>query len=163
MDCEYPRWVEFLCHDISVHVPHHVNSKIPWYNLRAANDSLKQNWGQYMTSCTFNWRMMKTIFTGEWGWGGCGVECFLSGCAARARCVTYKGIGVAKGDHGGRIQRAECWEAHRQRQCSACLQTILCTCVAHWCAPWCVAAAAVSPSLLTELHVPSDLYLHVCC
>jgi omega-6 fatty acid desaturase (delta-12 desaturase) len=40
-----------------------VNSKIPWYNLRAANESLKQNWGQYMTSCTFNWRMMKTIFT----------------------------------------------------------------------------------------------------
>jgi len=44
-------------------VPHHVNSKIPWYNLRAANESLKANWGQYMTSCTFNWRMMKTIFT----------------------------------------------------------------------------------------------------
>lgn len=64
MDCEYPRWVEFLCHDISVHVPHHVNSKIPWYNLRKANESLKQNWGEYMTSCTFNWRMMKTIFTG---------------------------------------------------------------------------------------------------
>lgn len=64
VDCEYPRWIEFLCHDISVHVPHHVNSKIPWYNLRAANESLKQNWGQYMTSCTFNWRMMKTIFTG---------------------------------------------------------------------------------------------------
>jgi hypothetical protein len=64
VDCEYPRWVEFLCHDISVHVPHHVSSKIPWYNLRKANDSLKQNWGEYMTSCTFNWRMMKTIFTG---------------------------------------------------------------------------------------------------
>nr|QWW89552.1 Delta12 fatty acid desaturase [Chromochloris zofingiensis] len=63
VDCEYPRWVEFLCHDISVHVPHHVSSKIPWYNLRAANESLKQNWGQYMTSCTFNWRMMKNIFT----------------------------------------------------------------------------------------------------
>lgn len=63
VDCEYPRWVEFLCHDISVHVPHHVNSKIPWYNLRAANESLKKNWGQYMTTCTFNWRMMKTIFT----------------------------------------------------------------------------------------------------
>jgi omega-6 fatty acid desaturase (delta-12 desaturase) len=63
VDCEYPRWVEFLCHDISVHVPHHVNSKIPWYNLRAANESLKANWGQYMTTCTFNWRMMKNIFT----------------------------------------------------------------------------------------------------
>lgn len=61
--CEYPRWVEFLCHDISVHVPHHVNSKIPWYNLRAAHDSLMTNWGQYMTTCTFNWRMMKNIFT----------------------------------------------------------------------------------------------------
>jgi len=35
----------FLCHDISVHVPHHVNSKIPWYNLRKANESLKANWG----------------------------------------------------------------------------------------------------------------------
>lgn len=22
-----------------------------------------QNWGEYMTECTFNWRMMKTIFT----------------------------------------------------------------------------------------------------
>jgi omega-6 fatty acid desaturase (delta-12 desaturase) len=63
VDCEYPRWVEFLCHDISVHVPHHVNSKIPWYNLRAANESLKANWGRYMTTCTFNWRMMKNIFT----------------------------------------------------------------------------------------------------
>ena len=31
VDCEYPRWVEFLCHDISVHVPHHVSSKIPWW------------------------------------------------------------------------------------------------------------------------------------
>ncbi|KIY93798.1 omega-6 fatty acid desaturase (delta-12desaturase) [Monoraphidium neglectum] len=30
VDCEYPGWVEFLCHDISVHVPHHVSSKIPW-------------------------------------------------------------------------------------------------------------------------------------
>ncbi|CAL8462214.1 g1745 [Coccomyxa elongata] len=61
--CDYPRWVEFLCHDINVHVPHHVNSKIPWYNLRAATDSLRQNWGQYMTEASWNWRMMKYIFT----------------------------------------------------------------------------------------------------
>ncbi len=40
------QWVEFLCFDINVHVPHHVMSKIPWYNLRAATDSLRQNWGQ---------------------------------------------------------------------------------------------------------------------
>ncbi|KAL6772039.1 FAD6 [Auxenochlorella protothecoides x Auxenochlorella symbiontica] len=61
--CDYPWLVEFLCHDISVHVPHHVNSKIPWYNLRAANESLRANWGQYMTEARFNWRMMKNIFT----------------------------------------------------------------------------------------------------
>lgn len=61
--CDFPRWVEILCHDISVHVPHHVNAKIPWYNLRAANDSLRKNWGEYMTECDFNWRMMKNIFT----------------------------------------------------------------------------------------------------
>lgn len=61
--CDYPWWVEFLCFDINVHVPHHVMSKIPWYNLRAATDSLRQNWGDYMTECTFNWRMLKYIFT----------------------------------------------------------------------------------------------------
>ena len=38
--------IEFLTHDISVHVPHHVSSKIPWYNLRLAHNSLQQNWGQ---------------------------------------------------------------------------------------------------------------------
>jgi omega-6 fatty acid desaturase (delta-12 desaturase) len=61
--CNFPRWVEFLTHDISVHVPHHVNSKIPWYNLRAATDSLRANWGEYMTEGDFNWRMVRTICT----------------------------------------------------------------------------------------------------
>lgn len=55
--------VEFLTHDISVHVPHHVSSKIPWYNLRKAHASLKENWGDYMCECDFNLRMLKNIFT----------------------------------------------------------------------------------------------------
>lgn len=38
--------MEFLTHDISWHVPHHVSSKIPWYNLRKATESLRKNWGQ---------------------------------------------------------------------------------------------------------------------
>ncbi len=58
-----PRRVDFLTHDISWHVPHHVSTKIPWYNLRKATSSLRENWGQYMTECTFNWRVMKNIFT----------------------------------------------------------------------------------------------------
>ena len=44
--CSFVRRVEVLCHDINVHVPHHISSKIPWYNLRAATDSLRENWGQ---------------------------------------------------------------------------------------------------------------------
>ncbi|GIL92555.1 hypothetical protein Vretimale_18971 [Volvox reticuliferus] len=61
--CDFPEWVEFLTHDISWHVPHHVSSKIPWYNLRKATNSLRQNWGEYMTECTFNWRVVKNICT----------------------------------------------------------------------------------------------------
>jgi len=61
--CDFPAWVEFLTHDISVHVPHHVSSKIPWYNLRKAHASLKENWGEYMCECDFNLRMLKNIFT----------------------------------------------------------------------------------------------------
>eukprot|EP00897_Mesotaenium_endlicherianum_P003038 jgi/Mesen1/2762/ME000170S01870 len=61
--CDYPKWVEVLCHDINVHVPHHVSQKIPSYHLRAATDSLRSNWGKYMSEATWNWRLMKTIFT----------------------------------------------------------------------------------------------------
>jgi len=38
-------------------------SRIPWYNLRPATESLRENWGENMTEGTFNWRMMKTLFT----------------------------------------------------------------------------------------------------
>lgn len=61
--CDFPKWVEFLCHDISVHVPHHVASNIPWYNLRKAYASLQENWGEYMTDTRFNPRMLKAIIT----------------------------------------------------------------------------------------------------
>jgi omega-6 fatty acid desaturase (delta-12 desaturase) len=61
--CDYPSWVEVLCHDISVHIPHHISQKIPSYNLRMAHDSLLQNWGKHLNTATFNWRLMKTIMT----------------------------------------------------------------------------------------------------
>ncbi|KAL3695200.1 hypothetical protein R1sor_009276 [Riccia sorocarpa] len=61
--CDYPTWVEVLCHDISVHIPHHVSQRIPSYNLRMAYDSIQQNWGKYVNKCTWNWRLMKTIMT----------------------------------------------------------------------------------------------------
>ncbi len=61
--CSYPRWVEILCHDINVHVPHHVSTGIPSYNLRAVHDSLKENWGEHIIEREFNWALMKSIAT----------------------------------------------------------------------------------------------------
>ncbi|MCL1466297.1 fatty acid desaturase [Argonema galeatum] len=59
--CDYPRWVEFLCHDINVHVPHHISTAIPSYNLRMAHRSLKENWGSYVRECRFSLSLMKEI------------------------------------------------------------------------------------------------------
>eukprot|EP00803_Ostreobium_quekettii_P004710 evm.model.scf_819.5 EVM.evm.TU.scf_819.5 scf_819:35289-38370(+) len=63
VNCEYPKWVETLTHDINIHIPHHLSSRIPFYNLRAATESLRQNWGQYMTECRFNWRIVRNFLT----------------------------------------------------------------------------------------------------
>eukprot|EP01018_Ginkgo_biloba_P010095 Gb_24358 [translate_table: standard] len=61
--CDYPHWIEILCHDINVHIPHHISQKIPSYNLRLAQDSLRKNWGMYLNEAKWNWRLMKTIMT----------------------------------------------------------------------------------------------------
>jgi len=59
--CKYPAWIDFLCHDISVHIPHHVSSAIPHYRLRLAYDSLKKNWGPYVHECEFGFELMWQI------------------------------------------------------------------------------------------------------
>ena len=61
--CDYPRWIEVLCHDISVHVPHHISTGIPSYNLRMAHQSLKDNWGERVRirEEKFTWRFMRGI------------------------------------------------------------------------------------------------------
>jgi len=59
--CDYPRWIEFLCHDINVHVPHHLSTAIPSYNLRLAHQSLRQNWGSSLRECRFSWSLLKQI------------------------------------------------------------------------------------------------------
>ena len=61
--CSYPRWIEVLCHDINVHVPHHVSTGIPSYNLRAVHANLKENWGEHIIERKFNWALMKSIAT----------------------------------------------------------------------------------------------------
>ncbi|WP_019499957.1 fatty acid desaturase [Pseudanabaena sp. PCC 6802] len=59
--CDYPAWVEWLCHDINVHIPHHISTAIPFYNLRKAHKSLQENWGEYLYTTKFSWELMKQI------------------------------------------------------------------------------------------------------
>lgn len=59
--CDYPRWVEFLCHDINVHIPHHLSTAIPSYNLRKAHHIIKEKWGEYVNESRFSWELMKEI------------------------------------------------------------------------------------------------------
>jgi omega-6 fatty acid desaturase (delta-12 desaturase) len=61
--CEYPKWIEFLCHHINVHVPHHVSTGIPQYNLRMAHNALKARWGKYMHEVTFGLPLIRDITT----------------------------------------------------------------------------------------------------
>ena len=59
--CEYPFWVEWLCHHINVHIPHHLSTAIPSYNLRVAHNSLKSTWGNQLHEYEFNWAFMRKI------------------------------------------------------------------------------------------------------
>jgi omega-6 fatty acid desaturase (delta-12 desaturase) len=61
--CDYPRWVEFLCHDINVHLPHHISTAIPSYNLRKATQILRDKWGDKvdLKDRKFSWALMKEI------------------------------------------------------------------------------------------------------
>jgi acyl-lipid omega-6 desaturase (Delta-12 desaturase) len=59
--CDYPRWIEILCHDISVHVPHHISTAIPSYRLRMAHESIKDNWGAHVRERRFDWTLIKEI------------------------------------------------------------------------------------------------------
>ena len=45
---KYPNIIDWLTHDISWHVPHHVCASIPHYNLRAAHESLKQRYPEHV-------------------------------------------------------------------------------------------------------------------
>jgi len=61
--CTYPKWIEFLCHQINVHIPHHVCTGIPSYNLWKAHYALKTTWGPYMHECEFGFELIKDVTT----------------------------------------------------------------------------------------------------
>jgi acyl-lipid omega-6 desaturase (Delta-12 desaturase) len=59
--CDYPRWVEFMCHDINVHIPHHISTAIPSYNLRKVHRHFQGIWGSQLIERKFNWALMQEV------------------------------------------------------------------------------------------------------
>ncbi|HEY9891574.1 MAG TPA: fatty acid desaturase, partial [Candidatus Sericytochromatia bacterium] len=44
-----------------VHIPHHISTAIPSYNLRLAHRILKEKWGNELRECRFSWSLMTQI------------------------------------------------------------------------------------------------------
>jgi omega-6 fatty acid desaturase (delta-12 desaturase) len=53
---------ELLVHNIMIHVPHHVEPRIPFYRLKAAYADLQREYGQYLHEYRFRWRTVWRIF-----------------------------------------------------------------------------------------------------
>jgi omega-6 fatty acid desaturase (delta-12 desaturase) len=53
--------VDFLTHDISWHVPHHVCVGIPFYHLRKAHGALKNAYPQWVVERVFGWELIKEV------------------------------------------------------------------------------------------------------
>jgi omega-6 fatty acid desaturase (delta-12 desaturase) len=58
---EWPAWVDWLTHDISWHVPHHVCVGIPHYRLREAHKSLKEIAGDRVQERKFSWGYLRSV------------------------------------------------------------------------------------------------------
>jgi len=48
-----PAWVNYFLHNIMLHVPHHVDMRIPFYRLPEACDVIRQNFGDVVREKTF--------------------------------------------------------------------------------------------------------------
>ncbi|MFZ5659821.1 MAG: fatty acid desaturase [Pseudomonadota bacterium] len=56
------RLSEMLIHNIMVHTPHHVDPRIPFYNLKRAYADLKREYGSYIHEYRFRWSTVRHIF-----------------------------------------------------------------------------------------------------
>ena len=56
------RLAEIFLHNIMIHTPHHVDIRIPFYNLKKAYKDLKDNYSEYILEYRFSWRRAARIF-----------------------------------------------------------------------------------------------------
>lgn len=53
---------ELLVHNIMIHVPHHVEPRIPFYRLKRAYRELQVEYGPYLHEYRFRWATVRMIF-----------------------------------------------------------------------------------------------------
>jgi len=51
-----------MLHNITIHIPHHLDIRIPFYNLPRAYQEIKKEYGQYFHEYRFSWHMVRKIF-----------------------------------------------------------------------------------------------------
>lgn len=56
------RLVEALTHNILIHTPHHVDSRIPFYRLKGAYADLQPAYGHFIHEYRLRWRTVRAIF-----------------------------------------------------------------------------------------------------
>lgn len=56
------RVIELLTHRILVHVPHHVDMRVPFYHLAPAYEAIKADLGEYIHEYRFSWAEIRAIF-----------------------------------------------------------------------------------------------------
>jgi omega-6 fatty acid desaturase (delta-12 desaturase) len=54
---------KMLLHNIMVHIPHHLDIRIPFYHLPEAYAEIKKNYGKYIKEYDFSWREVRQIFS----------------------------------------------------------------------------------------------------
>lgn len=55
----FPRILEWFWLDINIHMPHHVSTRIPWYNLKPALNILKEKYPRSIKEDHFSFKMIK--------------------------------------------------------------------------------------------------------
>lgn len=53
-DVRYPKYIEWLSFNINIHLIHHINPSIPWYNLKQATNSFKEKYPEYYQEFQFS-------------------------------------------------------------------------------------------------------------
>lgn len=56
------RFSKIFTHNIMTHIPHHLDTRIPFYHLPRAYQALKEEYGQYFHEYRFSWRKVRSIF-----------------------------------------------------------------------------------------------------